>query len=625
MTEHIENTDMVFAPIGELTLSPMNPRQMVTEEEIDEMAISIMACGLIQSLSGYMNDDGQIEIVAGGRRLRALQLLASEQFEPAPDSGLDLDRIPVKVTMDTDLAAKWAMAENAARKAPNIADEIEAYAALQARGASVTNIAHAYAVTEIHVKRRLKLAGLPAEAIDALRADTIGYGQAAVLTLCQSAEQLDELLRGALSGWNEQRMRNHLGEGKVKADNRAVVYVGLDAYEAAGGAVTRDLFADFAVLEDGALIEKLFREKLESDTKRLTYELGFAWGQGIVGAWLPYEVTSKHQRIWPEVEEAEHTEAEGLEYADLAARADTDGLDDEIERYRYAELQSSGKKSFSAAQRSVSGVFVWVDRNGTLCHEGGHVAPADYARAAELGVISKGGKAGAGKLKPETPAEEAGLSAAVIADLKAIRLASVQSALLNVPDLLADLLAYALSPHAPRYNNVFDIRFGKPSIVPSVDEAFNLDDRLREDEGRSGDLAEGFAAFCKMPRAKRQAALHEAVARTLNYGCGAAHKQSPLFDAIESEADAGMRRVWRPTKANFFGRVPSGYLDQIYCDVFALDADHGAAKAFSGLKKSEKAVKLDVLFDPDRAEAQGYVLMTPEAAERIAAWQPAQF
>lgn len=628
MTEIVEGTDVVFAHISELRLSPMNPRQMVTEQEIDEMASSIMACGLIQGLSGYVSELGQIEIVAGGRRLRALQLLASEQFEPAPDSGLDLDRIPVKLTTDLDLAAKWAMAENAARKAPNIADEVEAYAALTARGASVTNIAHAYAVTEIHVKRRLKLASLPAAALDALRADKIGYGQAAVLTLCQSAEQLDELLHGAVEdGWTESRMRNHLAHNKVQGGSRMAVYVGLDAYEAAGGTVIRDLFTDFTALENGALIETMYREKLEADAKRLADELGFSWGRAILDGWLPYEVSSKHARIWPDACGFRHTEDEAAEFAELAAIVEASGGRDltDDQRERFEELTNMQIKAFSPAQLSVSGLFVWADRDGKLCHEVGYVAPDDYDRAAELGVIGKREGAAAGKAKPETPAEEAGLSAAVIADMKAIRLASVQSALLNMPDLLADLLAYALSPHSPTYSSVFDIRIGKPSINPSIDEAFMLDDRLMDAPETRGDLAAGFANFRKLSKAKRQAALHEAVARALNYGCGAPHNPSPLFAAIEAEADANMRRIWRPTKANFFGRVPSAYLDQVYCEVFALDAADGAAKAFAGLKKSEKAAKLDMIFDTERAESQGYVLMTPEAAERIAAWQPAQF
>ena len=65
-------------PLASLSLSPMNPRQTVPEGEIVELAESIWTAGLIQSIAGLADDKGGAEIVAGGRRLRALQYLAEK-------------------------------------------------------------------------------------------------------------------------------------------------------------------------------------------------------------------------------------------------------------------------------------------------------------------------------------------------------------------------------------------------------------------------------------------------------------------------------------------------------------------------------------------------------------------
>lgn len=69
-------------PLAALTLSPMNPRQDVPEKDVVALAESIWAAGLIQTIAGLADDAGGAEIVAGGRRLRALKHLAKKQPQP---------------------------------------------------------------------------------------------------------------------------------------------------------------------------------------------------------------------------------------------------------------------------------------------------------------------------------------------------------------------------------------------------------------------------------------------------------------------------------------------------------------------------------------------------------------
>ena len=70
--------EIATCPLDTLVLSPLNPRTVAIDEaEIAALAESIAAIGLQQNLIGV---DGAtaIEIVGGGRRLRALTRLLAE-------------------------------------------------------------------------------------------------------------------------------------------------------------------------------------------------------------------------------------------------------------------------------------------------------------------------------------------------------------------------------------------------------------------------------------------------------------------------------------------------------------------------------------------------------------------
>lgn len=90
------------------------------------MAESIRSVGLIQNLAGLAakpgTKAGHVEIVAGGRRLRALQLIASEGGQ-SPDTYM----VPVIITEDRAEAEAWAGAENIVREPLHAADEIRAF------------------------------------------------------------------------------------------------------------------------------------------------------------------------------------------------------------------------------------------------------------------------------------------------------------------------------------------------------------------------------------------------------------------------------------------------------------------------------------------------------------------
>ena len=71
-------------------------------------------------------------------------------------------------------------------------------------------------------------------------------------------------------------IRRQLTEGAVRAGDRRALFVGVDAYEAAGGIVLRDLFEDDdgGWLQDPALLDRLANEKLQAEAERLRRKAG---------------------------------------------------------------------------------------------------------------------------------------------------------------------------------------------------------------------------------------------------------------------------------------------------------------------------------------------------------------
>ena len=222
-----------------LHVSELNPRKTVSEAHIESLADSIERFGLIHNLAGVLDADDKVGIVAGGCRLRAIQKIA-ERSKDHPFA-----TVPVKLAANAAEAEDWASAENAAREDMTPADEIRSFGRMKARGATVPEIALAFAVTEARVYQRLALAGLPEPVLAALAEGEISLGTAKAFTLSQD-EALTLDILGQVKGQavSEAAIKNALHPDAIKATDRRAKFVGLKAYEAEGGTVTRDLFSD---------------------------------------------------------------------------------------------------------------------------------------------------------------------------------------------------------------------------------------------------------------------------------------------------------------------------------------------------------------------------------------------
>jgi len=602
-----------YAEFGDLVLSKLNPRQDVTEEEIGRLASSIEVCGLINPLSVLETEDGKVEVVAGGRRFRAIEMLVrAKRWEGG---------VPVIIAKDEDQARQWANAENTARADLHPADEIRAYGKENKAGKSAREIALAFAVEEAHVARRLKLADLPAKVLNALKAGKITLEGAKCFTICDDKKLIAKTLEAveAKEITNTGQLRRALKPEAATDTDRRAVFVGRDAYEEKGGTITTDLFEDTVYFDNSELLQVLFDEKLAAAAAQLT-EQGWKWSEVIDASYVPYGVTEGCKRLYPI--EGELTQAEVEEYDGLVELANGDVITEAGEA-RLAELQVILNGDYTDEQRGFAGCFVHVDHSGDLCIDGGFVQKGDVKAAIEAGAMSKPYGYDAEKPKGERPIHSAKLTD----DLQRARLCAVQAAITAKPELVLDLLAFHLSGDSG-YSRIFEVSASPQEIgmttetgyeIPECFDAFPSEDRNSLDQ----DLAADFKAFREKGKKHRNGVLATRLARTVNYGCTSglgANAGADLFAAIEAEVGAGVRQHWTPTAENYFGRVSGPYLEKLFVELTGFKASSEPAKAFGKLKMKDKAAWMEKLFsDAKHRKVNG---IDADAMKRIEEWTP---
>ncbi len=615
--EKIAPAVIQYFPLDQLHLSDLNPRQDAEPEGIDLLADSLAMIGLVQNLSGLADaETGKIGIVAGGRRLRAIAR-AIERDPAVVERQPTLAQIPVQITFDTETARAWASAENSAREDLDPADEIRAYGRMKESGADVPTIARTFGQTEAQVYRRLALAALPAEVLDALKSRQISLGMAKAFTVSQDPELTLKVLdsvRGKDA--SEHRIKQLLQPDTVSGRDRRALFVGVDAYKAAGGTLAADLFSDQIAMHNPDLLSRLFAEKLEDEADAACE--GWHWFEIMEGSYVPYGAGEKMKRLYRT--EGILSEEQSERYDELAELANGEVLD-EAGQAELAALQTILDGDYTEDQRRFGGWLVYVDDHGRLRKEGPYVKPQDRKAATEAGVLT--GHAaydGSEDTGPKSP-----YSAALVEDLKAMRLAAVQGALLDKPQLALDLAAYTL---AQVYGGPLDLRASDGKIQPSTATGFTPDPRLvnpaDEEQGDNdeGDEKEDFAAFRSKGQKHRNTILTLALARSLKYGCTDFWSKSPdpLFDAIEGETKASVRKVWTPNAENFFNRVSGDYLDALLLELTGADPEGTGFKTFKKDKKGDKARQMERLFtDPEYQRAWH---IDTEKKAIIDAWTP---
>ena len=262
-------SDIIAIALNKLDADPKNVRKTYTKESIESLSASILANGVIQNLVVRKAPKGRYLVTAGGRRLAALNLLA-QRGEITADYAVNV------IVREAGDATELSLTENVMREAMHPADQFEAFKALFDEGKSIKDIAARFGTTEIIVNRRLALAKVSPVLFAAFRAEDMTFEQLAAFTITDDHARQEEVWN-ALPSWDRSAhtIKRRLAADEVPAsDKRLALIGGLEAYEAAGGPVRRDLFAEqgggFAC--DSGLLEKLVAEKLEAEAETVKAE-----------------------------------------------------------------------------------------------------------------------------------------------------------------------------------------------------------------------------------------------------------------------------------------------------------------------------------------------------------------
>lgn len=383
-----------------LVLSQSNVRRVKAGVSIGELAEDIARRTLLQGLNVRPvldeagGETGMFEIPAGGRRYRALERLV-KQKRLAKDAPVPCI---VQSAAATILAEEDSYAENAVREALHPLDQFRAMQAMVDKGAEVEAIAAHFMTTPAVVRQRLKLASVSPALHDLYAEDEMTLDQLMAFTVSDDHERQVQVWEMLAHSYNKSPsfIRQKLTENSVRAADKRVRFVTVDAYLAAGGGIVRDLFEadDGGWLTDPALLDRLVDEKLGAVAAHIGKE-GWLWVQTAID--LPWSATSGLRRLVST--EVAMTAEEEAKLAELEAEADklSDQWSEEPDVHAevHARLEAIESEIGALTDRPLifdetgmvhGGAFVSVDYDGTVRIDRGFVRPEDEPVVEEDGT-----------------------------------------------------------------------------------------------------------------------------------------------------------------------------------------------------------------------------------------------
>ena len=585
---HDPERDIRDIPLSQLELSPANVRKTPADASaFTELKASIAAHGLLENLIARAmgpgaDGIGRYAVIAGGRRLAAMQALAAE-------GALDEDH-PVLCRMIGAIVAaeEVSLAENSVRAAMHPADQVEAFRRLADTGSTAAAIAARFGVSERTVEKRLRLGNAAPVLLEAYRAGEIDLD-----TLMAFAVTTDQARQSAVwetvsqqgyrpGAWQIRRL---LTEDRVSATSAIARFVGIEAYEAAGGRIDRDLFAEEDErgiwFDDPNLLNKLAIDSLQVAAREL--ETRWKWAEARLD--VDWNATAAFGRVRPQP--AEPTDGEKAEIERLRTRndelanIDDDGWTEELveeadaseTRLDEIEAMIEARAVYRREDIAIAGCIATVGNDGELKLIQGLVRPEDMP-ARELGDADAAGQndtgdgesasssidaptfvaphASPGDAEAEAR-KDAGVGIGLADDLRAIRTAIVKSQLACDFEAAFDLLLFQLARGVftnGYHDDALDIRAAETPDRPAMrvnDDAFgdiNVGEKHLKIDQATQKLhwaglpdAEAFAELRALPERDKRTLFASCVARTLKGQLAFEPKARPEVEATVARLD----------------------------------------------------------------------------------------
>jgi ParB family chromosome partitioning protein len=261
----------VSIPLSKLRLSPLNVRHPVEGDianEVHDLQASILAYGLMNPLAVHKlsKPRGHFGVIAGGRRLRALQGLA-EDGRISADHEVDCYETAAPPSTLTEMS----IAENLVRVALKPTAEYEAFARLAEDGIDEEKIAERFGTTTLHVRQRMRLGRLHPDILAALDASRISLDLAKAYAATADQALQVRVFKEMSGSWqhNAHNVRNAIrGGGRALNADRMLEVVGEQAYLDAGGQLEEDFFTHHKrVLQIGTLNDLYYAKVAEQEAE----------------------------------------------------------------------------------------------------------------------------------------------------------------------------------------------------------------------------------------------------------------------------------------------------------------------------------------------------------------------
>lgn len=609
---------------GQMRPSRLNVRRK--RSDTAELKALVRSHGLLHNLVAFRPADGDgdmVEIVAGRRRHAVVGELIAEGALP-PDY-----QIPYLLVTE-DEAVEISLAENCGRADMHPADVFEAMSELVRRGRALEDIALAFHVDVPTVRQRLKLANLAPRLLALYRDDQADFKQMMALAISDdhAAQQAAWDSLGP-RGRQPQDLRRLLTARllDIRSD-RLALYVGVAAYEKAGGVVTRDLFSDAGYIGDVALLERLAKEKMERQRAKLERE-GAHWvmllpraDQATLASFAQVRMVAANPS------DSERAQAEALQgriddvarlaalrtaAVDGAGRADCDdcggcggGADGEEgvadaqgsvasdgatprrlalaqeHQALCAQQRAAAQPAWVplAADRALAGAVLRIDERGMLTVERDLIRPSDKAKLAPLPKAKRGAGAKAKKTHSERLCHE----------LSSQRTLALQAELMERADLAVVYLTYTLVRKVlARHpgSTLARVSLGGPELAKEASggaAAAALAAREEEWRRRLAGMPAGtggLAWLLRQPQTLVLELLAFCVAGTLD--ATTRHDGvNPEFQALAQALQLDMGKWWQATGATYFQHVGKERL----VAVVAQAAGPAAAVPLENLRKT---------------------------------------
>jgi ParB family chromosome partitioning protein len=600
--------------INKLEKSPLNARRTVTKRTADDMKASIEAHGgIFHNLIVTKGEDGTYQVIDGGRRLEAIRALQAEGKLPADYA------VPCEVRGE-ETALEISLAANTIRLAMHPADEFEAFAKLADAGLTPGQIGERFGQTARFVEQRLRLGNADPKLLKAYRAEEMTLDCLMAFAVTDDRKRQMKIYRSLKDSHslNPRAIRAALTDTMAEAGSKLAKFVGLDAYREAGGTTQSDLFSEAVYLENPELLNDLATARLAAVRLELETE---GWGWIEVSPERDWSVVSACGRIHPQpvdvpAELAGQRQQIEAELAAIGEKAETEGETAElIDRYEAAEARLADIEekiealaAYDPEQVRIAGCYVSIDHDGGLRIEKGLVKKQDMKRLDRDDEEPK-------ERKPK------GLPETLKRDLEAYRLQIAQVEIARHRLVALDLLIFTIASDACHRrlagHGGLDVHFRehKPAVkdLTAADHALKaIEEALPLAWLKPKSDAERFRAFTNLSDTQKLDLLAWSVAGSLKPQL-ATGREATAYELALSLTGAEVAGYWRPTAANYLGRVTRDQLlaigREILGEQWALSRHRD--------KKGELAAQLERAFaEPEKSGR------TPEQLEKLTHWLP---